>query len=58
LKELRIQSRGVFAFDPNRTAIVLCAGNQVGHEKRFYQERLSVTDWECTHWLNSFKDEE
>ena len=35
MKELRIQSRGgpiraFFAFDPNRTAIVLCAGNKGG----------------------------
>ena len=41
MKELRIQSRGdpiraFFAFDPARTGIVLCAGNKVGSEKRFY----------------------
>lgn len=34
MKELRIQSKGdplraFFAFDPNRTGIVLCAGNKV-----------------------------
>lgn len=54
MKELRIQSRGnpiraFFAFDPNRTAIVLCAGNKAGNEKRFYREMLPVADREFTH---------
>ncbi|WP_456119760.1 type II toxin-antitoxin system RelE/ParE family toxin [Vibrio algicola] len=40
MKEIRIQHRGdpiraFFAFDPLRQAIVLCAGNKVGNEKRF-----------------------
>ena len=63
MKELRIQSRGdpiraFFAFDPNRTAIVLCAGNKVGNEKRFYREMLPVADREFTHWLKSFNHKE
>lgn len=63
MKELRIQSRddpirAFFAFDPNRTAIVLCAGNKVGNEKRFYREMLLVADREFTFWLNTFKHEE
>ncbi|TPE15807.1 diaminopimelate decarboxylase [Pantoea vagans] len=60
MKELRIQSRGdpiraFFAFDPNRTAIVLCAGNKAGSDKRFYREMLPIADREFTHWLNTFK---
>nr|WP_314425351.1 type II toxin-antitoxin system RelE/ParE family toxin [uncultured Erwinia sp.] len=63
MKELRIQSRGdpvraFFAFDPARTGIVLCAGNKVGSEKRFYEEMLPVADREFTNWLNTFKEKE
>lgn len=62
MKELRIQSRGnpiraFFAFDPARTGIVLCAGNKVGSEKRFYDEMLPVADWEFTNWLNTLQKE-
>lgn len=43
LKELRIQHRGrpyraFFVFDPLRQAVVLCAGDKTGNEKRFYKE--------------------
>ncbi|MDQ1214341.1 hypothetical protein QE436_003655 [Pantoea anthophila] len=60
MKALRIQSRGdpiraFFAFDPNRTAVVLCAGNKAGSDKRFYREMFPVADREFTHWLNTFK---
>mgnify|MGYP001560018355 FL=1 len=63
MKELRIQRCGdpirvFYAFDPARNGIVLCAGNKVGNEKRFYVEMLPVADWEFTHWLNRLKQEE
>ena len=63
MKELRIQSRGepiraFFAFDPARTGIVLCAGNKVGNEKRFYDEMLPVAEREFTNWLKTFKEKE
>lgn len=63
MKELRIQSRGdpiraFFAFDPARTGIVLCGGNKVGNEKRFYDEMLPVADREFTNWLNTLKEKE
>jgi hypothetical protein len=63
MKELRIQSKGdplraFFAFDPNRTGIVLCAGNKVGNERLFYDEMLLVADREFTHWLNRLKERE
>lgn len=63
MKELRIQSRGdpiraFFAFDPTRTGIVLCAGNKVGNEKRFYDEMLPIADREFTNWLNTIKEKE
>jgi hypothetical protein len=58
MKELRIQSRGeplraFFIFDPFRDAILLCAGNKAGNEKRFYDEMLSVADREYTNYLNN-----
>ena len=61
MKELRIQSRGdpiraFFAFDPARPGIVLCAGNKVGSEKRFYDEMLPIADREFTSWLNTLKE--
>ena len=63
MKELRIQSRGepiraFLAFDPARTGIVLCAGNKVGNEKRFYDEMLPVAEREFTNWLKTFKEKE
>jgi len=63
MKELRIQSRGdpvraFFAFDPQRTGVVLCAGHKVGNEKRFYAEMLPVADREYACWLGSLNDEE
>ncbi|SQI39151.1 Uncharacterized protein conserved in bacteria [Leminorella richardii] len=63
MKELRIQSRGdpiraFFAFDLERTGIVLCAGNKVGNEKSFYNEMLPIADREFTNWLNTLKEKE
>lgn len=63
MKELRVQSRGnpvrvFFAFDPSRTGVLLCAGNKVGNEKRFYDEMIPIADQEFTEYLNQFYDEE
>ena len=63
MKELRIESKGdplraFFAFDPYRMGIVLCAGNKVGNERRFYDEMLLVADREYTRWLNTLKEKE
>ncbi|WLI77602.1 type II toxin-antitoxin system RelE/ParE family toxin [Kosakonia sp. H02] len=51
MKELRVQSRGdplriFFAFDSRRSGILLCAGNKVGHEKRFYDVMIPIADRE------------
>ncbi len=52
LKELRIQHAGtpiraIFAFDPIRQAIVLCAGDKTGtNEKRFYREMICLAETE------------
>ena len=63
MKELRIQSRGdplrvFFAFDPYRTGILLCAGNKVGNEKRFYKQMIPVADREFTNYLQTLDDKE
>ena len=58
MKELRIQSKGdplraFFAFDPTRTGVLLCAGNKVGDEKRFYKRMIPIADNEYeTHLKN------
>jgi hypothetical protein len=50
MKELRAQSRSAvlriaFAFDPSRSAILLCAGNKTGvKQKRFYKQLIARAD--------------
>ncbi|HGM6755365.1 type II toxin-antitoxin system RelE/ParE family toxin [Serratia nevei] len=56
MKELRIQHKGrpicaFFAFDPARQAIVLCAGDKTGNEKRFYKVMLPIADAQFTQYL-------
>lgn len=63
MKELRVQSRwdpllAFFAFDPQRTGILLCAGNKAGNEKRFYDEMIPLADREFTHYLNRLNKKE
>lgn len=63
MKELRVQSRGdpiraFFAFDPQRTGILLCAGHKAGNEKRFYDEMIPLADREFTQYLNRFNQKE
>lgn len=63
MKELRIQSRGepiraFFAFDMLRMGIVLCAGNKVGNEKRFYDVMIPQADREFAAWLQGKNEKE
>ena len=63
MKELRVQSggdpiRAFFAFDPRRCAILLCAGNKVGREKRFYDEMIPLADREFASYLKTLTQEE
>ena len=50
MKELRVQHKGnpvrvAFAFDPECSAIVLCAGDKTGiNEKRFYKNLIREAD--------------
>jgi hypothetical protein len=48
MKELRIQYQGdpwriLFAFDPDRNAILLVGGNKAG-SKRWYEEQIPIAD--------------
>jgi len=48
LKELRVQFRGapwriLFAFDPNRAAILLVGGNKRG-DKRWYKDHVTIAE--------------
>jgi len=59
MKELRVQVgghpfRAFFAFDPERKAIVLCAGDKKGEdEKLFYKRMIKIADAEFTSHLAS-----
>ena len=51
MKEMRIQRQGrpiraMFAFDPKREAIVLCAGDKSKDPKRFYRKMVTTVDEE------------
>jgi len=58
MKELRVQHAGhpvraFYAFDPERRAIVLCAGDKSG-EKQFYNRMISRADEVFSrHWVNA-----
>lgn len=61
MKELRVQSKGkpiraFFAFDPERSAILLCAGNKAGNEKQFYKQMVPLADREFTEYLAKMGD--
>ena len=60
MKELRVQSKGkplraFFAFDPERKAILLCAGNKSGNEKRFYKVMIPLADKEYQKHLDNLE---
>jgi len=61
MKELRFKAddgvwRVAFAFDPNRNAILLVAGDKSGtSEKRFYKELINKADNRFDEHLRTFK---
>lgn len=60
MKELRVQSKGnpiraFFAFNPDRDAILLCAGEKTSKEKRFYSDMIPIADEEFSKHLNELK---
>jgi len=61
MKELRVQSNGkpirtFFAFDPERTGIILCGGDKTG-DKRFYKKMIPIADAELDEHLEELKNE-
>ncbi|MBE4605505.1 type II toxin-antitoxin system RelE/ParE family toxin [Vibrio navarrensis] len=61
MKELRVQSNGkpiraFFAFDPERTGIILCGGDKTG-DKRFYKKMIPIADAEFDEHLEELKNE-
>lgn len=63
LKELRPGSRGrseiriLFAFDPERRAILLVAGNKGGTWKRWYAANIPLAEKRYRKWLNGDYEE-
>ena len=60
MKELRVQDhrdpiRAFFAFDPLPQAIVLCADNKGGNEKRFYKQMIPIVDFEFAKYLEELE---
>lgn len=58
MKELRFSAEGVwriaFAFDPDRNAILLVAGNKEGlNQRRFYKWLIRTADERFDDWLES-----
>jgi hypothetical protein len=61
MKELRIQYKGepwriLFAFDPQRQAILLVGGNKTGN-KRWYKENIPIADKRYTEYLEILQEE-
>jgi hypothetical protein len=57
MKELRVTGRPVralFAFGPDRRAIILLGGSKAGQEKRWYRDQLPVADRLYTNHLATF----
>ena len=60
MKELRFRAAGgvwrvAFAFDPQRNAVLLVAGDKSGtSEKKFYQRLIGKADKRYTQHLNNF----
>lgn len=63
MKELRFDADGgiwrvAFAFDPQRKAILLVAGNKSGvAQRRFYRDLLRVADGRYDRYLNALRGE-
>ncbi len=61
MKELRIQYKGepwriLFAFDPERQAILLVGGNKTSN-KRWYKENIPIADKRYKRYLETSKGE-
>ena len=63
MKELRFDAdngvwRVAFAFDPDRKAVLLVAGDKGGvNQKRFYRQLIQTADKRFTEWLRPKKED-
>lgn len=58
MKELRVRRsplRALFAFGPDRRAIILIGGSKAGTEKRWYRQQTKVADRLLTDHLDTFR---
>lgn len=64
LKELRPGSRGrseiriLFAFDPERRAVLLVAGDKAGRWRDWYRRNIPIAEQRYARWLDGEHDEE
>ena len=64
LKELRPRSskasaiRILFAFDPERSAIILVAGDKAGAWDQWYREKIPIADDRLDQWLKQWTDDD
>jgi len=64
LKELRPGSRGrseiriLFAFDPERQAVLLVAGDKAGNWTKWYEDNIPVAERRFEAWLSGDYSEE
>ena len=64
LKELRPSSnvkdavRVLFAFDPQRQAVLLVAGNKAGRWSEWYDEAIPLAEERFEAWINGYSVEE
>ena len=64
LKELRPGSRGrseiriLFAFDPDRQAVLLVAGDKAGNWTKWYDDRIPLAERRFEAWLSGDYSEE
>jgi hypothetical protein len=60
MKELRVAKspiRALFAFGPDRRAIILVGGSKAGTEKRWYRTHLKIADRLFSDHLSTFRRE-
>ena len=58
MKELRPRGkhlRLLFAFDPNRTAIILVAGDKTNNWKNWYEQNIPIADQRFSEHLRNIK---
>ena len=61
MKELRSiggNIRVLFAFDPNREAILLIGGDKTGHWQQWYKENIPIADGFYEEYLEQYDEDD